>query len=344
MKETFKSTKEPFGYTDGGLAVEQICLRNKNAEARILTYGATLQAMQVPDSTGVSANVVLGFDNLADYEHKSPYFGATVGRCANRISNAKFVLGGHTYPLDANNGPNTLHGGLKGFDKRVWQLVSLCDQSATFALESQDMEEGFPGKLTVEVVYALSDNDELTISYVAETDKATPVNLTNHAYFNLAGEGAGNILDHQLIMHCDRYTPVNGDLIPTGETVAVANTPFDFTEWHKIGERIEAAGGYDHNFVINRNSDGLVSAAKALDSASGRTLELLTTEPGVQFYSGNFLDGTISGAGGVYHKHAGFTFEAQQFPDAVNQPNFPNIILQPGTKYHQVTVYKFAAQ
>ncbi len=346
MHQLQTATRSPFGTTKDGEAVEQVTLRNADAdiEARIITYGATLTAVEVPDKAGKKANVVLGFDNLGDYESKSPYFGATVGRCANRIADAKFVLDGKTYVLDANNGPNTLHGGLKGFDKRVWKIIELTDGAVTFALESKDMEEGFPGNLSVTVKYALNAKQELKITYAAETDKATPVNLTNHAYFNLAGAGNGNILDHRLIMHCERYTPVNATLIPTGEIAPVAGTAFDFTDWHKIGERIEAAGGYDHNFVINRKADGLVSAAEAQDSASGRSLEILTTEPGVQFYSGNFLDGTISGTGGIYKKHFGFTFEAQHYPDSVHQPEFPSIILRPGQKYSQVTVYKFSAK
>jgi aldose 1-epimerase len=342
-------SKTLFGKTRDGQAVDLITLRNSSGcEARIITYGATLIGIDVPDSGGKIDNVVLGFDNVADYENKSPYFGATVGRVANRIALGRFDLDGKTYKLAINNGPNTLHGGLKAFDKKVWTIEKMeqSPPSVTFNLHSPDMEEGFPGNVDVQVSYSLAEDNALKITYAASTDQNTPLNLTNHAYFNLAGAGHGTILEHVLKMNCSKYTPVDKDLIPTGEIASVAGTPFDFTAPRAIGARIaEVVGGYDHNFCIDGHFAGQpVAAAQAEEKGSGRILEMLTTEPGVQFYTGNFLDGTISGTGGIYPKHSGFTFEAQHYPDAVHQANFPSIIFHPGDKYHQVTVYKFSAR
>ncbi|MBU6452288.1 MAG: galactose mutarotase [Cyanobacteria bacterium REEB67] len=372
-------SKKLFGKTRDGEIVDLITLKNSSGcEARVITYGATLTGMDVPDKSGKADNVVLGFDNIGDYETKSPYFGATVGRVANRIARGTFDLDGTTYKLAINNGPNTLHGGLKAFDKKVWTIEKLeqSPPSVTFKLHSKNMDEGFPGDVDVEVCYSLAEDNALKITYAAKTDKSTPLNLTNHAYFNLAGAGRGTILDHILKLNCSKYTPVDQDLIPTGEIADVSGSPFDFTAPHTIGARIaEVAGGYDHNFCIEpvknvaehqgavvpesvqevqsvqsvRKVQGVGSlapnlAAVARDPESGRILKMLTTEPGVQFYTGNFLDGTISGIGGIYVKHAGFTFEAQHYPDAVHQPNFPSIILHAGEKYNQVTIYKFSVR
>jgi aldose 1-epimerase len=357
--------KMAFGKTPDGKAVNMYVLTNTNGmKARIITYGATLTELDVPDRDGKLADVVLGFDTLAGYVKGHPYFGSTVGRVANRIAGGKFTLNGKEYKLAKNNGPNTLHGGHKGFDKVVWQAepVGTADGEAVrFRYRSPDGEEGYPGRLDVEVTYTLTDKNELQIDYSATTNRATPVNLTNHSYFNLAGvrggDGAersapGTILDHELTINADRYTPVDETLIPTGEIKPVKGTPLDFTKPEKIGARIDELkgepGGYDHNYVLNGwqpEGKKLSLAARVRDPKSGRVMEVLTTEPGVQLYTGNFLDGTVKGKGGVnYRKHQALCLETQHFPDSVHHANFPSVILKPGQTYEQTTVYKFSAR
>lgn len=346
-------TKMAFGKTPDGRAVDLYVLTNANGmKAKIMTYGAILTELDVPDRHGKAGDVVLGFDHLDGYLAGHPYFGATVGRVANRIARGKFTLDGKEYTLAKNNGPNTLHGGLKGFDKVVWQaqpLETSAGKAVKFIYHSPNGEEGFPGNLTASVTYTLTDQNELRLDYTATADKATPVNLTNHSYFNLAGPAAGDILGHELMLAADKYTPVDDTLIPTGELKPVRGTPLDFTKPTAIGARIAEMkgdpGGYDHNFVLNGGGKGLELGARVIDPQTGRMLEMYTTEPGVQFYTGNFLDGTIKGKGGVvYRKHQAFCLEAQHFPDSVNHPNFPSMILRPGKTYTQTTVYKFSAQ
>lgn len=351
-----KVTMQEFGQLESGEKVDVYTLENAaGVTARLMTYGATLTELHVPDAQGEIANVVLGFDNLTDFKSKSPYFGATVGRFANRIAGARFSLDGIEYKLVANNGPNTLHGGVRAIDKRVWQATPIEGPDGTsvkFTYTSPDMEEGFPGNLKLEVTYTLSNGSgeglktgsQLKIFYKATTDRATPINLTNHAYFNLDGAGNGDILEHELQINADRYTPVDDDLIPTGELAPVKDTAMDFTSPQKIGARIaQVKGGYDHNYVLrsDKDQDGMALAAVCRGPGSGRTLKVLTTEPGVQFYSGNFLDGSAVGIGGAYKKHYGFTLETQHFPDSVHHDNFPDVILRPGQTYTQTTIYSF---
>ncbi len=344
--------KRDFGALPDGTRIEQYVLTNRNGmKAGIITYGAILTELTAPDRNGKWDDVVLGFDNLDGYLKGHPFFGATVGRVANRIAKGKFTLDGKDYTLFVNNGPNALHGGKKGFDKVVWRAESRPNQdgpSVTFTYKSADGEEGYPGNLTASVTYTLTNDNSLRLDYRATTDKPTPVNLTNHTYFNLAGAQAKDILDHEIMFNADRYTPADETLIPTGEIRAVQGTPLDFTQPMKIGARIDQLkpnpGGYDHNIVL-KDGAGLKFAARASEPASGRILEMHTTEPGVQFYTGNFLDGKVKGKGGVAHgKHAAFCLEAQHFPDSVNHPSFPTTILKPGETYHQTTVYKFSAK
>ena len=338
-----------FGKDAKGQDVELYTLTNSHGmKVCVTTYGATITEIDVPDRAGDIQDVVLGFDNLAAYESRSPYFGATVGRYANRIAGAKFTLGQSTYKLAANDGPNTLHGGKVGFDKCIWRaepLLSSPDAAVKFTRESLNGEEGFPGNLDVSVTFSLSEEDQLKIDYTATCDRPTPVNLTNHAYFNLSGVKSGaTILQHRLRLNCDLYTPVNKALLPTGKIESVKKTAMDFTEPTAIGDRIDQVeGGYDHNFVVRRRNNELVEAAFVEDPKSGRTLRVLTTEPGIQFYSGNFLDGTIFGVGGIYLKHSAFTLEAQHYPDSVHHSNFPDTILRPSETYKQTTVYQFGA-
>ncbi|HYX32661.1 MAG TPA: aldose epimerase family protein [Oligoflexus sp.] len=341
-------TKNPYGQLADGTRIDSYTLKNKNGmAARIITYGAILTELWVPDRQGQFADVVLGFENLEGYLGESPYFGATIGRVANRIANGKFTLDGKEYTLATNNGPNSLHGGNQGFDKVVWEAepLEVANGSAVkFNYLSPDGEEGYPGNLNTTVVYTLTDDNELKIEYTAETDQATPVNLTNHSYWNL--DGSANILDHELRLAADHYTPVDETLIPTGEIAPVAGTPMDFTRPQTIGSRIDQLqgdpGGYDHNYVLTDKKPSMKLAARVRGPQSGRVMEVRTTEPGVQFYSGNFLDGTITGKyGQVYQKHAAFCLETQHFPDAVNHPNFPSIILRPGATYQSMSVYKF---
>jgi aldose 1-epimerase len=344
-------TKMDFGKTTDGDPVTLYTLTNGKVTAKVMTYGALLTELHVPDRGGKPADVVLGFDNLQGYLAGHPYFGATIGRVANRIAGGKFTLKGKEYTLAKNDGPNTLHGGLKGFDKVAWKAEVVDSPSGVavrFTYRSPDGEEGFPGNLTASVTYTLTGQNELRLDYTATTDQATPVNLTNHSYFNLAGPGSGPILGHELMLAADQYTPVDDTLIPTGQTAPVKGTPLDFTSPTAIGARIDQLkgepGGYDHNFVL-RGGGALPLAARAYDPRSGRVLEMFTTEPGVQFYSGNFLDGKLTGKGGIaYKKHQGFCLEAQHFPDSVHHPNFPSVVLEPGKTYTQTTVYKFSAR
>jgi len=341
-----------FGTLPGGGSVEVLTLRNTNGiEVRAMTYGATIISVRVPDRSGRVDDVVLGFDNLDDYLTRARYFGTIVGRYGNRIGNGRFTLDGSTIQLTTNNGPNHLHGGAKGFDKVVWTAEPFeRDGSAgvTFTYDSPDGEEGYPGTMHAAVSYSLTPRNELVLEYSATTDRATPINLTNHSYFNLAGRGHGDILQHQLTLHAARYTPTDAGQIPTGEIEPVAGTPFDFRTPAAIGARIDAdheqirrGNGYDHNFVIDGYDPStgpvLRPAARVVDPASGRTLEVTTTEPAVQFYAGNNLDAMRNGFG----RRTGFCLETQHFPDSPNHPDFPSTILRPGGAYRSKTVYSF---
>ncbi len=342
--------REVFGSLPDGTAVDIYTLRNEaGLEARIMTYGATLVSLKLPDRAGTLADVNLGFDTLEGYLGAHPYFGVIVGRYANRIAKARFAIDGVEYRLAANNNENSLHGGLKGFDKVVWsaEAARLADSAGLkLSYLSKDGEEGYPGNLAVTVVYTLTEAGELRIDYEATTDRKTPVNLTNHAYWNLKGQGNGDILGHVLRLEADRITAVDSaaNLIPTGEVLPVAGTPFDFTAPHAIGERIaRVEGGYDHNFVLRSGGGTLALAARVEEPESGRVLEIWTDQPAIQLYTGNFLDGTVSGKGGkAYQKHYGFCLETQHFPDSPNHPNFPSTILEPGRTYRTTTVHKFS--
>lgn len=340
-----------FGKTSDGEQVECFKLKNKNGMvAELINYGATLTHLLVPFGPDSITNIVLGFDNIEQYQKESPYFGSTVGRVANRIARGEFELDSRSYKLAANNGPNTLHGGLKGFDKRIWTAEPFengSERGVLFKYTSFDTEEGFPGKMSVAVKYTLDDDDRLQLDYEATTDKPTPINLTNHSYFNLAGAGHGDILLHELTLHADTYLPVDQNLIPQGHVEKVGDTPMDFRTATAIGAQIdEVEGGYDHNYIIQQKASfpdsdfRPVLAAEVREPKSGLKLMMYTTEPGVQFYSGNFLDGTIVGNGGAYNKHSGFCLEAQHFPDSVHHPEFPNTILRPGQVYKQKTIYQ----
>lgn len=338
-----KVTQVSWGEADGK-QVNLYTLTNSNGvEVKITNYGGTVTSWVTPDKNGKKSSVVLGFDSLSGYLAKPPFFGALIGRYGNRIAKGTFKIDTTTYKLATNNGENHLHGGNKGYDKVVWDATS-ADSTASLTLSylSKDGEEGYPGNLKITVVYTLTDDNELLIDYSAETDKTTVVNLTNHSYFNLTGDVSNTILDHQLQVNADKYTPVDAGLIPTGELKDVKGTPFDFLQPHKIGERIAAVeGGYDHNFVLTRKGNDLELVATLTDSVSGRKLEVFTTEPGLQFYSGNFLDGTFkTTAGTPINIHTALCLETQHFPDSPNQPSFPSTILKPGEKYHTVTKYK----
>src|SRR5215213_8722267 len=346
-------TVAPFGQVPDGKAVEVYTLRNaRGMVVRAITYGAIIQAIRVPDRSGRVEDVTLGYDSLPGYLTDSPYFGAVVGRYANRIARGRFTLEGRTYRLATNNGPNHLHGGLKGYDKVVWEAASFQrgdTVGVNFQHTSRDGDEGYPGRVHATVTYTLSPRNELLVEYRVTTDRATPVNLSQHSYWNLAGEGSGPILGHVLKIEADRYTPVDSTLIPTGELASVAGTPFDFRKPTPVGARIGQADpqlrygkGYDHNFALNRTGTGLAQAAHLLDPKSGRTLYISTTEPGLQFYSGNFLDGSIKGKSGhVYDHRTALVLETQHFPDSPNHPNFPTTILQPGEEYRSQTVFAF---
>ncbi len=342
-----------FGTAADGKPVEIYTLTNSNGlTARIMTYGATLTEMHVPDKQGAMGDVVLGFDDLKQYEAGKAYFGATVGRYANRIGGAKFSLDGKEYKLFANNGPNSLHGGKKGFDKVVWKGApepNLAGPAVRFSYVSADGEEGYPGNLSVTVVYTLTNQNELKIDYTANTDQDTVLNLTNHSYWNLSAGKSPTILDEVMMIVADRYTPFDKEQIPTGKIDRVEGTPLDFRRPTVIGAHInEAPGGpptgYDHNYVLN-NDGQLALAARASDPQSGRVLEVFTTQPGLQFYTGNFLDGKVAGKGGVmYPQHGAFCLETQHYPDSPNHANFPTTTLHSGETFHQVTVYRFEAK
>ena len=344
------------GVTFEGKPIERVTLTNAHGiELTAMDYGGVIMSLKVPDHSGKVADVVLGFDTPAGYlkTPPPPFFGAIIGRYANRIAKGTFALDGQTYKLATNDGPNHLHGGNRGFDKQMWNMTTESDEhqvSVVFARTSPDGEEGYPGTVQVRVVYTLNDNNELVIEYHATTDKATPINLTNHSYFNLAGEGSGDILGHELLINAGRYTPIDATSIPTGEIAPVAGTPFDFRQATAIGARIDQDNpqlkngkGYDHNWVLNRAGGGLQFAARVTDPKSGRTLSISTTEPGIQFYSGNFLDGTITGKNGhVYGHRSALCLETQHYPDSPNQANFPSTILRPGRAYDSKTVYTFS--
>jgi aldose 1-epimerase len=346
--------REAFGKMPDGPTIEAFILRNAaGMEVRAITYGGIITSLRVPDREGRFDDVSLGYENLDGYiENNSPYFGAIIGRYANRIGKASFTLDGKTYELAANNGPNHLHGGKKGFDKVVWDGEDFRNNDGVgvvFRYTSPDGEEGYPGTLRVQVTYTLSDRNELAVDYLATSDKPTPLNLTQHTYFNLTG-GRHDVLDHELTLEADRYTPIDPTLIPIGTLSPVAGTPFDFTKPARIGARIESEDeqlrrgrGYDHNFVLNRRNGGLVHAARVREPVTGRVLDISTTEPGVQFYTGNFLDGTITGKSGVvYAQRYGFCLETQHFPDSPNKPDFPSTILGPGQEYRSRTIFAFS--
>lgn len=345
--------RAPFGETAEGQAVEVFTLRNAGGvEARVINYGGTIISLKTPDRSGQPGDIVLGFDSLAPYLAGTPYFGALIGRYGNRIGGARFELDGQTYQLPANDGPNHLHGGPRGFDKVVWSAEPFeraKERGLVLRYTSPAGEQGYPGTLSATVTYTLTDENELVVEYQATSDQPTPVNLTQHSYFNLAGDGAGDILGHELMIAASHYTPVDSTLIPTGEIAPVAGTPFDFRTATPIGARIggdhvqlKYGLGYDHNWVLDRTGDGLALAARVVEPGSGRTLEIRTTEPGIQFYSGNFLDGTITGKGGhVYAHRTGFCLETQHYPDSPNQPSFPSTILRPGEEYRTRTVFTF---
>lgn len=343
--------RSDFGKTRDGVAVSLYTLTNQNGvEVRISTYGGIVASLKTPDRAGALADIVLGFDSVEGYQaNPGPFFGALIGRYANRIGHARFSLGGVEYKLDRNDGQNTLHGGARGFDKRVWTARELPGGGLELTYLSKDGEEGFPGNLKAVVTYHLTDANELRIDYAATTDKLTVVNLTNHSYFNLKGAGSGDILDHRLTLNADRFTPVDAGLIPTGELRSVAGTPFDFRKPTAIGARIEQPDeqlklghGYDHNFVLNRSGAGRTLAARVEEPSTGRVLEVLTTQPGVQLYTANFLDGTIRGKGGkVYGHRSAFCLETQHFPDSPNQPKFPSTELKPGQTFQSSTVFRF---
>lgn len=337
-----------FGQADGQ-EVLQYTLKNANGmEVKILNYGGTITDIITPDKQGEKGNVVLSYDSLSGYQQKGqPYFGALVGRYANRIANAKFKLDGKEYTLAPNNNGNTLHGGLKGFDKVVWTATPAGDSSLQLVYNSKDGEEGYPGNLQATVVYTLTPDNALQITYKATTDKPTPVNLTNHTYFNLSAGKDSTILGHELSLKASRYTPVNDKLIPTGKLDPVKGTPMDFTTAKKIGADIgKVKGGYDHNFVLDKPEGVLETVATLYDPTSGRYMEVATTQPGIQFYTGNFLDGTLTNTrnGQKYVQNAALCLETQHFPDSPNQPSFPNVILKPGDTFSQTTVYKFSVK
>jgi len=346
-----KVEKLPFGDANGKPVDLYVLTDSGGMVAKIMTYGATLQELDTPDRSGRMDDVVLGFDSLAGYLGKEPYFGAIVGRVGNRIAKGRFTLDGRDYQLATNDGPNHLHGGLKGFDKVVWnaEVVHGDAPAVRFTYLSRDGEEGYPGNCSVSVTYSITNSNELRIEYAVTTDKATPVNVTNHSYFNLGGAEKGDILGHVLTLNADRFTPVDSSLIPTGELEAVAGTPMDFRLPTPIGAHLREVGGnpvgYDHNYVINGGGGRLALVASVYEPNSGRAMEVSSTEPGVQFYSGNFLDGTLTGKKGVvYRQYWGLALETQHFPDSVNHANFPSYVLKPGDTYRSTTIYRFAAR
>lgn len=345
-------TQREFGVTPRGeLITEYLLVNAKGSQVKVINLGGVITEFWVHDKQGKLGDVVLGFETLEPYLHNRPFFGALVGRVGNRIANAAFVLDGITYSLAANNGVNNLHAGPEGFEKQVWSVTAFENESGPgliLKLFSKDGDQGFPGNLSVQVIYQLTHDNEWITEFQAVTDKATPVNLTQHSYFNLAGDG--DILSHRMQLFADYFTPVNSAQIPLGGLAPVANTPFDFRKPQLIGERIHLAdeqlntgGGYDHNYVLNQqNYKTLTLAARVEEDTSGRVLEMFTQEPGVQFYSGNSLDGSLSGKGKTYYQHTGFCLEPQHFPDSPNQPQFPSVILRPGEEYKTRTVFKFS--
>jgi len=353
------SEHKPFGKTNDGTAVEQYILRNSHGmQATVITYGGVLQSLAVPDKHGKVEDVVLGFDDVQGYQSGTAFFGATIGRFGNRLAGGAFELDGKRYQVPLNDGPNSLHGGAQGFDKHVWKAESIKDKDSVgvkLSYLSKDGEMGFPGNLKTEVTYRLNDRNELHIDYTATTDKPTVLNLTNHSYFNLAGAGNGDILKQVATLHASHYTPVNATLIPTGELAPVKGTPMDFLKPTPIGQHIKEdhpqlkfaepkQGGFDFNWALDTKGDVKQLAAEVHDPASGRRLQLFTTEPGVQFYTSNFLDGSVKGKAGKTYQHwSGFTLETQHFPDAPNQPKFASTRLNPGQTYTQNTVFKFTA-
>ncbi len=342
--------KELFGNLPDGTRIDVFTLTNSQGlSAKVITYGATLISLKTPDRNGKFADIVLGHKNLENYikRETNPYFGSTIGRYANRIARGRFVLDGKEFKLSINDGENHLHGGTNGFDRKVWKSEPFREEKAVgvkFTYFSRDGEEGYPGNLTCSVTYRLTEENELILNYFAITDKPTHVNLTNHSYFNLKGEGNGTILDHELLINAEHFTPVDKELIPTGEIKPVKGTPWDFTEPKIIGKYIDKVeGGYDHNFVLKGGEKELKLATRLYEPESGRMLEIFTTEPGIQFYSGNFLDGSITGKSGKpYPKYGGLCLETQHFPDSPNKPHFPSTVLRPGEKYESLTVYKFS--
>jgi aldose 1-epimerase len=346
--------REPFGQLDDGRSVDAITLSNSNGMyVRVLTYGAIVQALVAPDRDGKLDDVVLGYTSLGDYVRDTRYFGCIVGRYANRIGNASFTLDGRTFELAANEGPNQLHGGPQGFNRAVWTAEPFEDDAVgvRMGLTSPDGESGFPGTLDVTATYTLTDDNALIVDFSATTDQPTPLNLTQHSYFNLAGHDRGDVLGHQLTIAASRFTPVDETLIPTGELRDVTETPFDFRHNTAIGARIadddeqlRIGNGYDHNFVLDRLNDSAFLAARLCEPLSGRVLEVLTTEPGLQLYTGNGLDDRAIGKEWrIYGKHAGIALETQHFPDSPNKPNFPSTILRPGTEYRSQTIFRFSA-
>lgn len=348
---------EDWGSVDGQ-PVERYTLKNdKGAVCKITNYGATVTELWLPDRDGVMADVVLGFDSVDDYVKSSPYFGCIAGRCANRIAGGRFELAGEEYELATNNGPNHLHGGLKGFDKVVWVNEgpdAYADQVAvTLSYRSEDGEEGYPGNLEVRVKYTLTNHNELVVEMSATTDKTTVVNLAHHSYWNLAGHDSGTILDHEVTLSCARYTPTDATLIPTGELAPVEGTPFDFREAKKVGADIAVlqaqqdaghGGGYDLNYAVDGKPAGMPPAAKVHDPSSGRVMEIRSNQPGLQFYTGNFLDGIAGKAGAVYGQYHGLCLETQRYPDAVHHPSFPTAVLEPGATYRHIMVHRFSVQ
>ena len=342
-------SESSFGTTKSGEKVSEFILSNPGGiTVSIITWGGIIRSITAPDSHGKRADIVLGFDSLEPYQERHPYFGTITGRYANRIAKGSFTLDGETYSLAKNNGPNHLHGGAQGFDRKVWAAAtSRTADSAilTLSYKSADGEEGYPGEVSVQVAYTLSADNSLAVQYTATTTKATPINLTNHSYFNLAGHNSGDVLKQSLTIEAERYVPVDETSIPLGPLAPLEHTAFDFRTPHSIGDKITDAGiGYDHTYVLSDAPRTLHFAARAEDPQSGRFIELLTTEPGVQLYTGNYLDGSVKGKGGVvYKKHAGFCLETQHFPDSPNQPGYPSTILRPGESYTSKTMMKFGA-
>jgi len=341
--------KQPFGQLADGTEVDIYTLKNANGmTAKITNYGGIVTELYAPDRKGKFQDVVLGYENLEKYLESSPYFGALIGRYGNRIAKGKFAIDGIEYTLTANEGENHIHGGQKGFDKVVWKtqaIATFSGPSLILTYLSKDGEEGYPGNLKTRVIYTLTNDNELKISYEAQTDKTTVVNLTHHGYYNLAGHKSGDILGHELMISADNFTPVDERVIPTGRIIPVADSPLDFRESTPIGSRIDqVTGGYDHNYVLNNKIGNFAKIATVYEPKSGRVMEVSTSLPGLQFYSGNFLDATSKGKGATYKKHSGFCLSTQRFPDSPNNPKFPSAVLKPGQKYHSLTSYKFSTR